>query len=267
MILIWRGERRAGIERQSLVEAFGLRALAYAYYGGADLGECFSTVDRIGSGNNDYWHQEWTNTVERLLAIAKTAERGGHVVSAREAYFRASSYFRVSYIPLFGSPVDPRLTRAFQQETDAFESGARLNDFPTEPVEIPFEGRLLPGYFCRVLGNDAPRPTLLWVSGYDSDIREDYFAHAPAAIRRGYNCLVVDGPGQGRNLIRDNSSTAGLGNSGSRGSRLRRKAQRGGHGAHDSCRLELRRIPRSPGRRLREAHRSAHRRSRPVGSA
>jgi pimeloyl-ACP methyl ester carboxylesterase len=186
-----------------LWEAFGLRALAYTYYGGADLGECFSTVERIGTGDNDDWHREWTNTAERLLAVAQTAESAGHTVSAREAYFRASSYFRVSYIPLFGSPVDARLTQAFQQETAAFEGGARLNDFPIEPVEIPFEGKLLPGYFCRVPGNDAPRPTLLWVSGYDSDIQENYFAHGPAAIRRGYNCLVVDGPGQGRNLIRD----------------------------------------------------------------
>jgi pimeloyl-ACP methyl ester carboxylesterase len=30
-----------------------------------------------------------------------------------------------------------------------------------------------------------------------------YFAHAPAAIRRGYNILLFDGPGQGRNLIKD----------------------------------------------------------------
>ena len=30
-----------------------------------------------------------------------------------------------------------------------------------------------------------------------------YFAHAPAAIRRGYNVLLFDGPGQGRNLIKD----------------------------------------------------------------
>jgi pimeloyl-ACP methyl ester carboxylesterase len=30
-----------------------------------------------------------------------------------------------------------------------------------------------------------------------------YFAHGPAATRRGYHCVLVDGPGQGRNLIRD----------------------------------------------------------------
>jgi hypothetical protein len=29
------------------------------------------------------------------------------------------------------------------------------------------------------------------------------FAHAPAALCRGYNCVLFDGPGQGRCLIRD----------------------------------------------------------------
>jgi pimeloyl-ACP methyl ester carboxylesterase len=191
------------LSNNPLWEAFGLRALAYTYYGGADLGECSSTVDKIGSGGAGDWYREWTNTAERVLAIAQTAEAAGHQVSAREAYFRASSYYRVSYIPLFGAPVDPRLSAAFEREIDAFQRAAKLNDFPIEPVEVPFEGSHLPGYFIRVSADKTPRPTLIWVSGYDSDIQENYFAHGPAAIRRGYNCLVVDGPGQGRNLIRD----------------------------------------------------------------
>jgi pimeloyl-ACP methyl ester carboxylesterase len=47
---------------------------------------------------------------------------------------------------------------------------------------------------------------MLHVNGNDSNIQEMYFGHGPAAVRRGYNCLLLDGPGQGRNLIRDNSS-------------------------------------------------------------
>ena len=34
-----------------LWEAFGLRALPYSLYGGADLGECVTTMDYIGDGN------------------------------------------------------------------------------------------------------------------------------------------------------------------------------------------------------------------------
>ena len=44
---------------------------------------------------------------------------------------------------------------------------------------------------------------MVHVDGYDSNIQEMYFAHGAAALRRGYNCLLFDGPGQGRKLIRD----------------------------------------------------------------
>jgi pimeloyl-ACP methyl ester carboxylesterase len=191
------------LSTNAMWEAFGLRALAYTYYGGADLGECFATIEKIGDGNRDDWYREWNNTAERLFTIGHASETAGHLVSAREAYFRASTYRHVSYFPLFGAPVDRRLTDAFAQETEAFTRAAKLNDFPIEPVEIPFAGSSLPGYLVRPTADGTPRPTLIHVNGYDSNIQEMYFAHAPAAIRRGYNCLLVDGPGQGRNLVRD----------------------------------------------------------------
>jgi dienelactone hydrolase len=187
-------------------KAFGARALARAIYGGADIGECFSTVERIGNGVAEDWYREWTKTAERVFGIARTCEEAGHLVSAREAYFRASTYYHVSYFPLFGFPVDPWLADAFERETDAFHRAARLGEFPIEPVEVPFEAASLPGYFLCPSRYRLPRPTLLHINGYDSNIQEMYFGHGPAAVRRGYNCLLLDGPGQGRNLIRDNSS-------------------------------------------------------------
>jgi dienelactone hydrolase len=39
-------------------------------------------------------------------------------------------------------------------------------------------------------------------NGYDSTVHEMHFAHAVAAVRRGWHCLTFDGPGQGRNLIK-----------------------------------------------------------------
>lgn len=188
-------------------EAFGLRAAAYAYYGGADLGECLTTVERVGdNGTPDLWHREWSATADRLREIAVQCEHRGHKVSAREAYFRTASYYHVAYFPLFGSPVDPRLRVSFGSEETVFRSAARLCDPEVEPVEIPFESGSLPGYFLRAPGPPRPRPTIIHVNGYDSNIQEMYFAHGPAAQRRGYNCLLFDGPGQGRNLIRDGMS-------------------------------------------------------------
>jgi pimeloyl-ACP methyl ester carboxylesterase len=184
-------------------ETFGLRALPYALYGGADIGECVTTINRIGEGSADDWHREWIATAKRIAEAARHSKKRGHTVSAREGYFRASTYYHVSYFPLYGFPVDPRLTQAFEAEVSSFQHAAALSSPAIEPIEIPFEDGSLPAYFLRADETVTPKPTIVHVNGYDSNIQEMYFAHGPAAVRRGYNCLLVDGPGQGRNLIRD----------------------------------------------------------------
>ena len=97
----------------------------------------------------------------------------------------------------------PGWWRPSTRRPHVFLKGAALSDIPIEAVEIPFEDTTLPGYFVTVDDSGAPRPTIVHTNGYDSTIQEMYFAHAPAAIRRGYNVLLFDGPGQGRNLIKD----------------------------------------------------------------
>jgi pimeloyl-ACP methyl ester carboxylesterase len=184
-------------------EMFGQRALSTTFYGGTDIGECVSTISRVTGDSPGEWHREWTRTAEGLFAIGRVAEEAGHRVSSREAYFRATMCYRVSYLPLYGAPVDPWLIDSFERETDAFQRGARLNDFPIEPVEVLFENTSLPAYFVAPARVGLRRPTILHVNGYDSTLQEMYFAHGPAAVRRGYNCLLLDGPGQARNLIRD----------------------------------------------------------------
>ena len=37
-----------------------LRALSYAAYGGADIGECFETANNIKEGDRDSWYDAWT---------------------------------------------------------------------------------------------------------------------------------------------------------------------------------------------------------------
>ena len=58
---------------------------------------------------------------------------------------------------------------------------------------------LMPGYLARPDDSDRPRPTIVQTNGYDSNVTEMFFSTAPAALRRGYNWLGFDGPGQGRN--------------------------------------------------------------------
>ncbi|GAA4633594.1 hypothetical protein GCM10023196_071740 [Actinoallomurus vinaceus] len=73
-------------------------------------------------------------------------------------------------------------------------------DTPVEAVTIPYEDTTLPGYLFLVDDSGTPRPTVVFTSGFDSILEEAYFAVAAAALRRGYNCLAYDGPGQGAAL-------------------------------------------------------------------
>ena len=185
-------------------EEFGLRALLWAPDGGADFGECITTVQRVGDdGTADDWYREWVATADRVARIGDGCADAGHRVSAWEAYARAASYYRVAYTPLFGTPVDPRLVEAFDRETGVFERGAALAPYPIEPLDIDTPAGSFPAYLVRADDSEQARATIVQTNGYDSNIREMFFSHAPAAVRRGYNCLLFDGPGQGRNLIRD----------------------------------------------------------------
>lgn len=191
------------LSNNPLWDAFAWRTLTYAASGAADFGECLTALEQVGDGAAGVWHRAWTATAERLAGAAYESEARGHAVSAREAYFRAAHYHHAAYLPLFGAPVDERLAGSFQAETACFLRAAALCQPVVESVEIPFEGRTLPGYFVRAAGEAGPRPTIVHVDGYDANIQEMYFAYGAAAVRRGYHCLVFDGPGQGRNLIRD----------------------------------------------------------------
>ncbi len=167
---------------------------------GCPLGEISATISQIEKGDRDGWYEQWAATAERIVALDDESASAGHAVSARDAYLRSSNYYRTAYLPLYGSPVDPRLVQAFDKETTVFRKAAALMRSPVESVEIPYEGTTLPGYFCQVDDSGRPRPTLVCTNGYDSTINEMYVAFA-GALPRGYNLLLFDGPGQGRPLI------------------------------------------------------------------
>jgi hypothetical protein len=181
-------EARAAIVLSSnpLYDGFGQRGLFHALYGGADFGEVTTTAGRIGDSTSaDDFYREWVATADRVAKIGDESAAAGQDVSARNAYLRASNYYRTSYLPLYGTPVDPRLVEAFERETDTFQKAAPLFSPPIEVLEIPFEDGSLPAYFVKVDDSGKPRPTILQTNGYDSTINEMYFSHAPAAIARG----------------------------------------------------------------------------------
>lgn len=80
-----------------------------------------------------------------------------------------------------------------------------------EAIRIPYEGKFLHGYFFKAAADDAPRKTLIVNGGYDSTAEEAFLFSGAAALERGYNALVFDGPGQGRRSSRTGSCSGPTG--------------------------------------------------------
>jgi pimeloyl-ACP methyl ester carboxylesterase len=170
--------------------------LAGAYGEGGAFGELYSTARRIVDRDINSWAVEWGRTAERIEAIAGDCLSGGHVVSAREAFLRASLYWRTGFFYLESK--DPRQLAMYHRHRLCFRQASALFDPPIEPVSIPYEnGKTLPGYFMRASTTGGPRPTLMILGGGDSTCEELYdFGGGAAAVRRGYNAFLWEGPGQ-----------------------------------------------------------------------
>lgn len=178
-----------------------LRTAGFAEYGGAELGEVLVTARAIGEGDEAAWHREWKATAARVHTLGEAALAAGHRVSARESLLRASNYYRTAEFYLRDDPfTDPDARQMSALARSTFATAAGLMDTPVRPVAIPYEDTTLPGYLFLVDDSGEPRPTVVFTSGFDSILEESYVAVAAAALRRGYNCLAYDGPGQGAAL-------------------------------------------------------------------
>ena len=172
------------------------RLFGEAEYGGAAFGEVIAMASKIKSGDYDSWYVGMSDFADRLADEAAAQLRKGHRISARDNYLRASSYYRSADFFLHANGADPRVKRAFELSTACYRQAAALFTPVIEPVEIPFEGTTLTGYLHHADDSGAPRKTLLLGSGFDGSPEEAHFLGARAAVDRGYNVLVFDGPGQ-----------------------------------------------------------------------
>ncbi len=229
-----------------------LRAAGYIAYAGADLGEVLVTCRQIPDGDEEAWYTHWAATAARIEDIGRTALAAGHRVSAREALLRASNYYRAADFYRRDDPAhDPESARLAKASQQTFADAAPLLDTPVRALRIPYEDTTLPAYLFLVDDSGTPRPTVLFHGGYDSTLEENYFAIAEGALRRGYNVLTFDGPGQGAPLRQGPALPARLGGRGHPRRRPRPDFVRSGQGPDHADRHEHGWLPRRPSRRLR----------------
>jgi hypothetical protein len=182
---------------------FGLSiALGGAYSGQADVGECLAIAGRIKNGDADSWVKEWIDAAGRAREIASQAEDGGHRLSARDAWLRASNYFSIALNQIAGSKRGDQFEQVWEQHRDCWDRAAALFDPPLEHVSIPYEDTTLEGYLFKVDDSGAKRPLAILNNGSDAPVSAMWQQGGAAGIARGYNCLTFDGPGQNAALVR-----------------------------------------------------------------
>lgn len=205
----WFGDRMRGAPKVFTAPFLDIqfaKTIGCTSYNGAEVGECYETASRIIDGDVESYSVAFLATAERVEAIARHSKDGGHRVSAREAFLRACTYWRTG--SNFLSHADPRHRSAMQRQIDCFVEAGRLFDHPFEDLSIPIDNeQTVPAYFLKPDHTDTQRPTLICIGGGDTTAEEVYFwGDGAAAVRRGYNALLLEFPGQRGAYFRDNRS-------------------------------------------------------------
>lgn len=179
-----------------------LRTLGKTAVGGADIGECFATAFKIQDGDFESWYQQWQLCAQRLYDTAQQCETAGHYDSAVSAYLRSCEYYRQAEFFLRDNLADPRIMLSADHIQQSFAKAIAFLPYYVVPVEIPYYDSFLYGYYCQYEVDRPPKGTILLPGGYDSYVEELYFT-ATEFIKRQYNVLIFDGPGQGQTLRRN----------------------------------------------------------------
>ena len=152
--------------------------------------------------------QRWDDIAPEFAAIARRFERQaqaalaqGHEVTAGDAYFAASVMYGGAQWPIFA---DTSLLHALEQKkTECYAEYAKRADHRVEMLEVPFRGQSLAAHFHLPPGHAGARlPCLVMIEGMDAFKELAICAAADRFLRRGFACLVIDGPGQGTSLPR-----------------------------------------------------------------
>lgn len=175
-----------------------LIGLNSAPWGGAEIGE----VNRIGlrlrgrHGDDVAWFRAWAAEAALVEAAGRERLADGRRRSGAAYLARAANYYHVG--ERFMTPKTPESDAAYQRGVQCFRDAAPyLGHSRIESVEIPYEGRTLPGLLVHAEGKAARAPAMVYFDGLDVTKEIQYFKGVPDLAARGVACLIVDGPGNG----------------------------------------------------------------------
>jgi dienelactone hydrolase len=181
--------------------------LGRGHYGGSDISE----LHKIGRlleghvGDDAAWYDAFVQVADEVSGHAERFRASNHPVSAAPFYLRASHYYQMG--ERFRTPKDELALATYQRSIDCFHKFVEQTDLNIEIVEVPFEGKSMPGYFVHAQNTKSERaPCVVFFDGLDVTKEILFVMGTPELIKRGISVLLMDGPGTGeairfRNMV------------------------------------------------------------------
>lgn len=171
----------------------------------AETGEVVAAVDQVNSAAAGASYQGFYDAfiamANRLKSEADEALAAGHRVTARSRYLRSSSYYDQALFFVLATSTPDAEESVYLAQEGAWSAAAALAEPRWEQVEIPYEGSFLPGWFLKTPVATGPRPTVIINNGSDGQNVDLFAFGGAAALERGWNALIFEGPGQGSMLF------------------------------------------------------------------
>ena len=176
-----------------------LRLVAQAQQGGGDVFDIARAMSNVAAGDKDTWEREWLALAEKTEARADAALAAGHHGTARQYFFHASNYYRMSDVLLTIAEESKRGER-FRKSQAMFRAAAKLNPTKIEVISVRCGDEIYDGYFCHpVVPKPGKWPAVLFLGGADAYAEEIYFG-GKQMLERGWAMLLVDTPGRGSSM-------------------------------------------------------------------
>ncbi|MEV7775617.1 alpha/beta hydrolase [Kitasatospora sp. NPDC086791] len=185
-----------------------LFALGSAGRHGGEVGEVLTAVNEINAAGAGY--QTFTDTFralgDRLARQADDAGTNGRAQTRRWLSLRAAQCYAQTLYFVLGTSGRAGEQAVYRSGRGCWDTFASLCEPAAVRATVPWGGARMPVWFFRPGSSDSsdcPRPTVILTNGSDGQNIDMWSYGVPAALERGWNALVYDGPGQGQLLFVD----------------------------------------------------------------
>ncbi|MFF3793122.1 alpha/beta hydrolase family protein [Streptomyces sp. NPDC001981] len=178
----------------------GLLALGAAGQGAGEVGEVLTAVNEINKAGASA--QTYTATFKNLGDQLMAAPVGSKAATetTRLRALRASQYYGQALFFVLGSDDPGGEERLYKSGRSSWDTFCRLSAPPPVMADVPYGRTPLPVWFFRPDASGEQRPTVILTNGSDGQNVDMWTYGVQAALARGWNALVYDGPGQGQLL-------------------------------------------------------------------